>query len=356
MSTAKPDMVHTPSDTRKKGENAPRVSLTTSQIRVTVSALGARLCALDLYEDSTPSGTNIAIGLSDDDAYMAQDSYIGAVCGRYANRIENARYKNQNGAEIQLAANEGATHLHGGTDGFDKRIWTITAQSDRSVSFTLTSPDGDQGYPGTLITTATYSIVGENRLRLEMTATCDQPCPVNMTSHAYWNLTGKFDQTASNHVLQIDANHWLPVDDKLIPLNEMKDVEGTGYDFRSPQPISTNLPNAAQGFDHNFCLNGERGTLRQIAALSDPKSNRSIKLFSTEAGLQFYLTQHFTGDMKTENGIGLHQNAGIALEPQTYPNSPNRPDFPSPWLTPGETYRHVIEWEFQPLISHLSPS
>ncbi|WP_081944473.1 aldose epimerase family protein [Thalassospira australica] len=346
MNAAKPNAETAQPAPRKKGTNAPRIRLTTSQIRLTVSALGARMCALELYEDSVPNGTNIAIGLSDDDAYMAQDSYIGAVCGRYANRIENSRYCDESGAEIRLVANEGTTHLHGGIDGFDKRIWAITAQSERSVSFTLTSPDGDQGYPGTLVTTATYSIVDENRLRLEITATCDQACPVNMTSHAYWNLTGKFDQTASNHILQIDADHWLPVDDKLIPLDKPKSVNGTGYDFRNPQRVADMLPNATQGFDHNFCLNGDRGTLRQIATLSDPESGRSMKLFSTEAGLQFYLSQHFNDAMKTENGMSLHPSGGIALEPQTYPNSPNRPDFPRPWLKPGETYRHLIEWEF----------
>ncbi|WP_336081446.1 aldose epimerase family protein [Thalassospira sp. CH_XMU1448-2] len=341
-----PDMVIPSAQTRISGKNSPRVTLATSQIRLTVSALGARICTLDLYEDSKPAPTNIAVGLSDDDAYLAQDSYIGAVCGRYANRIENSRYTDPDGHEVMLSANEGDTHLHGGKDGFDRRIWNVSDQTETSVAFQLTSPDGDQGYPGNMVATATYSIVAQNRLRLEITATCDAPCPVNMTSHAYWNLTGKFDQTAADHVLQINADQWLPVDDKLIPLTDARGVAGTGYDFRSPTRISDMQPNAAQGFDHNFCLTGDRGTLRQIATLSDPESSRSIKLFSTEAGLQFYLAQHFNETMKTETGIPLHTSAGIALEPQTYPNSPNRTDFPSPWLNPGETYRHVIEWEF----------
>ncbi|WP_430475691.1 aldose epimerase family protein [Thalassospira lucentensis] len=344
--TGIPDIATHLPETRIQGKNAPRVELTTPQIRLTVSALGARICALDLHDDTEKADTNVTVGLSDDEAYLAQDSYIGAVCGRYANRIENSRYRDLNSTEITLAANEGKTHLHGGIDGFDKRLWTISEQSKSSVSFTLTSPEGDQGYPGTMIATATYSIIADNRLRLEITATCDKTCPVNMTSHAYWNLTGKFDQTAADHVLQINADRWLPVDDKLIPLRQIKDVAGTGYDFRNPARVSDKLPDAEQGFDHNFCLTGDRGSLRQIATLSDPDSGRSMKLFSTEAGLQFYLAQHFNGEMKTETGTALHSNAGIALEPQTYPNSPNRPDFPSPWLKPGETYRHVIEWEF----------
>lgn len=347
--TDTPHMVKSSDDTSIRGANAPRVTLGTPQIRVTVSALGARLCGLWLRDQTGISETNIAVNLIDDDAYMAQDSYIGAICGRYANRIENSRYRDESGQEFALAANEGNTHLHGGIEGFDKRLWTITEQSDHHVSLTLTSADGDQGYPGNMTTTATYSITANNRLRLEIAATCDQPCPVNMTSHAYWNLSGKFDETAANHVLQIEANQWLPVDEKLIPQGSPRDVAGTGYDFRCPARISDMQPHASQGFDHNFCLTGNRGTLRQIATLSDSDSGRSMKLFSTEPGLQFYLSQHFTADMKSDTGVTLHKSGGIALEPQTYPNSPNRPnrpDFPSPWLKPGETYLHVIEWEF----------
>ena len=158
--------------------------------------------------------------------------------------------------------------------------------SDTKVCFELTSADGDQGYPGTFTATATYSVIAPNRLRLEITATCDQPCPVNMTSHAYWNLSGAFDKTAADHVLQINADAWLPIDDHLIPLPGTRDVAGTGYDFRSAARVSDMLPHASQGFDHNFCLTGDRGTLRQIATLSDSDSGRSMKLFSTEAGLQ----------------------------------------------------------------------
>lgn len=341
-----PDLIAPSPGTSLSDTDIPRANLATSQIGLTVSALGARICTLHLYEDSKPKGTNISVSLKDDAAYLAQDSYIGAVCGRYANRIANSRYTDPDGRETLLAANEGETHLHGGKDGFDRRIWDITDQSEKGVTFQLHSPAGDQGYPGNMIATATYSLITENRLRLEITATCDAPCPVNMTSHAYWNLSGKFDQTAADHVLQINADHWLPVDDKLIPLSEIRDVADTGYDFRSPARISDRLPHASQGFDHNFCLTGDRTTLRQIAILSDPASGRSLKLFSTEAGLQFYLARHFKKTMKTENGVSLHSSAGIALEPQTYPNSPNRPDFPSPWLKPGETYRHVMEWEF----------
>tara|TARA_R110002072_G_scaffold44104_6_gene123705 strand:+ start:2086 stop:3135 length:1050 start_codon:yes stop_codon:yes gene_type:complete len=339
-------VVRPSSDTPKEGANPPRHVLRTDQIRVSLSAVGARMCGLYLRDASSGNETNIAVGLESDEAYLAQDSYIGAVCGRYANRIANSRYTDPSGKDVILSSNEGPTHLHGGQIGFDKKTWTVKDASDTKVCFELTSADGDQGYPGTFTATATYSVIAPNRLRLEITATCDQPCPVNMTSHAYWNLSGAFDKTAADHVLQINADAWLPIDDHLIPLPGTRDVAGTGYDFRSAARVSDMLPHASQGFDHNFCLTGDRGTLRQIATLSDSDSGRSMKLFSTEAGLQFYLCQHFTADMKTEDGVSLHKSAGIALEPQTWPDSPNHPDFPSPWLKPGVTYRHVIEWEF----------
>ena len=339
-------VVRPSSDTPKEGANPPRHVLRTDQIRVSLSAVGARMCGLYLRDASSENETNIAVGLESDEAYLAQDSYIGAVCGRYANRIANSRYTDPSGKDVILSSNEGPTHLHGGQIGFDKKTWTVKDASDTKVCFELTSDDGDQGYPGSFTATATYSVIAPNRLRLEITATCDQLCPVNMTSHAYWNLSGAFNKTAADHVLQINADAWLPIDDHLIPRPGTRDVAGTGYDFRSAARVSDMLPHASQGFDHNFCLTGDRGTLRQIATLSDSDSGRSMKLFSTEAGLQFYLAQHFTADMKTEDGVSLHKSAGIALEPQTWPDSPNRPDFPSPWLKPGETYRHVIEWEF----------
>lgn len=321
------------------------LQIRTTKMRILLSPYGARIREFWLT-NADGTETNIAVGLPDDDAYATHDSYIGAVCGRYANRIANSAYRDPDGNKVMLAANEGSTHLHGGITGFDRHDWSVTQNTDHAIAFHLESPDGDQGYPGNFTATATYSIVAENRLRLDITATCDQTCPVNMTSHAYWNLTGRFDHSAARHILKIDADAYLPVDDHLIPLAGRKDVARTAYDFRTPSPIAQKLAEADQGFDHNFCLNGRRGVLKQIATLSDPDSRRTMKLFSTEAGLQFYLAQHFTDAMQTPDGKGLHKSGGIALEPQTFPNSPNRPDFPSPWLNPGETYKHVIEWEF----------
>ncbi|WP_417816165.1 aldose epimerase family protein [Thalassospira alkalitolerans] len=340
----KPAIVATvPAGTKQEKDNM--LQLETAKMRLVLSPYGARLHELWLRNDDGTE-TNITVSLADDAAYAAQDSYIGAICGRFASRIANARYTSPDGTEFVLSANEGKTHLHGGKIGFNDHNWQAQNTSKTAIRFDLHSADGDQGYPGNFDATATYSIIADNRLRLEMTATCDQTCPVNMTNHAYWNLSGRLDKPATNHILQIDADAYLRLDDSLIPLPGRQDVTGTGYDFRNPSEIAQNMAHADQGFDHSYCLNGQRGDLRQIATLTDPDSGRGFKLFSTEPGLQLYLAQHFTNAMTAKDGTALDKFVGIALEPQAFTDAPNRPDFPSAWLNPGETYRHVIEWEF----------
>lgn len=320
------------------------IVLENAEIRAVFSPLGARITSLNLLV-SANIPVNVALGLGHEDNYLSQDSYVGAVCGRYANRIRNGRYTDPAGNEVQLATNEGATHLHGGITGFDRHVWQVEKQTDNQVVFGLSVPDGDQGYPGAFNAKATYRLEG-NRLRLEITATSDRLTPVNMTSHAYWNLTGRFDQSAAGHELQVHADQYLPIDDTLIPQPGRTDVTDTPFDFRTPAIIADHLPDSPDGFDHNFCLQGGRGTLRPIATLRDPQSGRSLEIASTEPGLQFYLSKHFNANMHSADGTPLHAQAGIALEPQTFPDSPNRDDFPSPWLKPGETYHHVIEWKF----------
>ncbi|MFH1803256.1 MAG: aldose epimerase family protein [Pseudomonadota bacterium] len=328
------------------GQNIPAFELSDERIRARFSAFGARMLALHV-RNRDASETNIAVGLATLDDYLAQDSYIGAICGRYANRIKNACYR-QDGKTVTLLANEGPNQLHGGPDGFDRRIWQSSIGANgTSVTFSLTSPDGDQGYPGELNTDVTYRIAAPGALRCEITARCTKPTIINMTSHAYWNLTGDFTRSAAGHDLQITADHYLPVDGELIPRPGHADVADTIFDFRKPRRVDEMINGTPTGYDHNFCLApAPRGTLRKIAILRDPQSGRRMELSSSEPGLQFYLSQHFTDAMKTPDAQPLHRAAGIALEPQTFPDSPNRPDFPSAILQPGETYRHVIEWEF----------
>jgi len=324
----------------------PRIlSLQSELIRAEFCSHGARLLALYLLNPDG-SETNIALGFPQLEDYPALDSYVGAICGRYANRIAQSRFE-LDGQEIRVSANEGANHLHGGTEGFDRRLWDVVELGSRSITFALTSPDGDQGYPGTLNTQVTYAILDEDRLQCRITATCDRPTVVNLTNHAYWNLSGDFSRSAADHLLQIDADAYLPVDEQLIPLPGYRPVEGTAFDFRVENSIGERLAESG-GYDHNFCLDGERGELRPVARLTDPESGRSLRLSTTEAGLQFYLARHFSPALSSRDGKPLHPAAGIALEPQTYPDSPNRPDFPSARLSPGEVYEHLIEWRFSP--------
>ncbi|PKR55585.1 aldose epimerase family protein [Thalassospira marina] len=323
-------------------------TLENQKIRARFCNQGARIMYLGLKNEGDDP-VNIALGFSYIGDYARQDSYIGATCGRYANRIAKARYDNHHQNTVQLAANEGENLLHGGPEGFDRRIWMVMEETASSVVYALSSPDGDQGFPGNLHCTVRYELAG-NSLRCEISATCDAPTIVNMTNHSYWNLSGRFDGSAADHELQIHADQYLPVDDGLIPLPGRAEVTGTTFDFRTPRAIAS--PEELQAgkiieYDHNFCLSGRRGTLRKIASLFHASTNRRLTLSSTEAGLQFYLARHFTPDMTSQDGKSLHPQCAIALEPQTFPDSPNRDDFPSPFLNPGDTYSHVMVWQIE---------
>lgn len=325
------------------GDRPDILELGSERFRALFHPYGARLLALYLRNPDR-SETNIALGLEQPEDYVNQDTRIGAICGRFANRICNARYQ-QDGVTVQLDANEGPNQLHGGQTGFDRRDWTLASAEADSISFNLAVPDGDQGYPGAMQAQVTYAVVGDDRLQCRLTATCDRPTIVNLTNHAYWNLSGDFSHSAEGHRLRIAAAAYLPVDAGKIPLPGRTQVAGTAFDFRDSALIRERLEDSG-GFDHNFCLDGARGTLRPVAWLEDPASGRSLQLSTTEAGLQFYLARHFRPTMRSREGLVLHPSAGIALEPQCFPDSPNRPDFPSPRLQPGETYEHLIEWQF----------
>ncbi|MBL8907852.1 MAG: galactose mutarotase [Rhizobiales bacterium] len=279
---------------------------------VTLASHGARIASVKWH------GTEIVAGGIPD--------YAGAVCGRYANRIGGARFT-LDGIVHELSANEPNATLHGGKEGFDKRDW-VPAKIEQGVRYTLLSPDGDQGFPGGMVATATYTLDG-GLLALELTAETTLPTVVNLTNHVYWNLAGGGD--ARKHHLQVSADRYTPATAALIPLGPPRDVAGTEFDFRTEREI-------AGVYDINFCLNGKRGELHHAATLSDPGTRRSVELWTTEPGVQFYTSQHFAPP--------LTKYGAIALEPQTWPDAPNRPDFPSAILRPGELYRHRIEWRF----------
>ncbi|MCM5553275.1 aldose epimerase family protein [Pleomorphomonas sp. NRK KF1] len=261
------------------------------------------------------------------------DGWAGTICGRFANRIAGASFT-LDGTTYRLPANEGSKQLHGGANGFGHLNWEVERASGEVV-FRLDSPDGDMGFPGALAVKAAYGLKGQT-LYLEMTATTTKPTVVNLTNHVYWNLLGKGD--ILGHLMQIPASRYTPVDADLIPLGPLADVVGTRFDFREKRPI-------AGPYDQNFVLDAGRGELHLGARAIEPVTGRTLEVWTTEPAIQLYTGEHFTPAIKAPFSEQL-KNAGFALEPQTFPNAPNEPSYPSSVLRPGETYRHRIEWRF----------
>jgi aldose 1-epimerase len=317
-------------------------------LSLTLLTLGARLAQL-WVPDRAGRLADVVLGHDTLQDYRTQGGYLGATCGRYANRIAGARFP-LDGAQVQLAPNEGANQLHGGPRGFDAAIWAIADHSAAHVTFTHTSPTGDMGFPGTVQTTCTYRLDGP-RLLIEMTATTDAPTIVNLAHHSYFNLAGQGAGDVMGHGLHLAARHYLPVDAENIPTGAILPVAGTAFDFTTPRPIGQALPGPG-GFDHCFCLSDplsetDGHLLRPCATLSDEASGRRLRLSTNAVGLQVYTGAHFAGT-PGKAGAAYHRFAGVALETQAFPDAPNHPQFPSPRLDPGQIYRHLMLCDFTP--------
>ncbi len=274
---------------------------------------------------------DIVLGFGSLDGYLRDHPYFGAIVGRYANRIANARFT-IDGVDYRLAANDGAHHLHGGRAGFDKQIWRGEPMPDANgVVFTLISTDGEEGYPGTLAVTISYQLTGSNALILDYRATTDKATHVNLTQHSYFNLAGEGSGAVLDHHLMIDADRFTPVDAALIPLGTLSPVEGTRFDFRKMRAIG-------ESFDHNWALNHSPGVLHHVARAVEPLSGRTIDLSTTEPGLQLYTASYLDGTLVGKSGRPYQPHGGFCLETQHFPDTPNRPAFPSTLLRPGDTY------------------
>jgi aldose 1-epimerase len=316
-------------------------------LRVRVLTYGAIVQSVEVPgRDGRPA--DVALGFGSVDGYVAHPGpYFGAVVGRYANRIAGGRFT-LDGTTYELPINNGPNSLHGGAVGFDKRIWSAAERPD-GVVLTLVSPDGDQGYPGTLTATVTYTVDG-GALRIDYQATTDAPTVVNLTNHCYFNLAGEGSGDILGHLLRIDAARHTPVDGTLIPDGGPQPVDGTPMDFRAPTAIGARIRAAtpqllrAQGYDHNWVLDGTG--LRPVAQVTDPASGRTLTVHTTEPGLQFYSGNFLDGAFAGTGGRAYRQGDGLALETQHFPDSPNRPDFPSTVLRPGEEYTSTTVWEF----------
>ena len=316
-------------------------------LTVRAMSLGATLTAVE-YPDRDGRSENVTLYLETLEDYLKGHPCFGSVCGRYANRIAKGRFE-LDGVVYQLATNNGPNHLHGGRVGFHQRLWRhepVQGDGFVGVKFTYVSPDGEENYPGTLTATVIYRVTVDDRLEMEYFATTDKPTVVNLTNHAYWNLAGAGIGTVLDHILQINADRYLPVDETLIPLGEMAPVDGTPFDFRQPKPIGQDIEKTGGGYDHCFVLNKARpGELSFCARLEDRKTGRVMEVFTTQPGVQVYTANGLNGRLGA-HGRTYPKFGAVCLETQHFPDSPNRPEFPSTVLRPGETYHELTVHHF----------
>ncbi|MCR4396135.1 MAG: galactose mutarotase [Candidatus Saccharicenans sp.] len=307
---------------------------------------GATLVSL-LVPDRAGHLEDITLGYDSFEGYLGNNPYFGATVGRFANRIGGARFV-LGGREYLLARNEGPNHLHGGLKGFDKVMWEAGPVSDShsvGVRFSYLSPDGEEGYPGNLDCQVTYLLNENDELHLAYLATTDRPTHVNLTHHSYFNLAGSRKENILEHELQIIASRFTPADEHLIPTGEIKEVAGTPLDFLKPQAIGRRLGELAAGYDHNFVLDSQGG-LALAARVVEPESGRVMELYTTEPGLQFYSGNFLDGTIRGKGGRPYGRHSGFCLEPQHFPDSPNKPQFPTTVLKAGEIFKSLTVFKF----------
>ena len=296
---------------------------------------------------------DVALGYAALEGYVnaVDRPYFGSVVGRYGNRIAKGKFT-LDGKEYTLATNDGENHLHGGNMGFDKVIWTAEPLGEGAVRFTYLAKDGEEGYPGNLKVSVTYTLTDENELKLDYLATTDKPTPVNLTNHTYFNLAGEGSPTINDHELMINGDGFTPVDQGLIPTGEIRPVEGTPFDFRTAKPVGRDIDQDDQqlvygkGYDHNWVLNKGAGGMTLAASLYHAASGRFMEVFTEEPAIQFYGGNFLDGRLVGKSGKAYGHRSALCLETQHYPDSPNRPDFPSTILRPGEEYRTTTVFKF----------
>ncbi|MEV8086058.1 aldose epimerase family protein [Streptomyces nigra] len=329
-------------------------SLANGGTRMKVLSYGGVVQSLEV-PDRRGRLANVSLGFRSLDDYVASSPYFGALIGRYGNRIGKGRFT-LDGRTYQVDVNDGENSLHGGAQGFDKRVWDVepfTKGADVGLHLHLTSRDGEMGYPGTLRVKVTYTLTRYGDWRIDYAATTDRPTVVNLTSHVYWNLAGEGSGSIEGHRLKIDGSRYTPVDAGLIPTGEQARVAGTPFDFRRAKTVGEDLREAhqqllyGQGFDHNWVLDkGISPRPEWVATLQDPSSGRTLRIATTEPGLQFYSGNFLDGTLVGTGGRVYRQGDGLCLETQHFPDSPNRPSFPSTVLRPGRTYRSTTVHSF----------
>jgi aldose 1-epimerase len=325
-------------------------------LEVRIITYGAALQSI-FVPDRAGRVADVVLGRDDLQGYVAARRFLGATIGRYANRIAKGAFE-LDGEPFRLPATDGDNALHGGVEGFDRKNWTVAAIGENPAPFvtlTYVSPDGEEGYPGRLRTSITYSLSGGMELSVAFSAETDKPTIVNLTNHSFFNLAGVEAGGGGvlDHHLTIAADSYLPVNAAGIPLGAPSEVDGTPFDFRTPHRVGVRLRDVneqlhiRQGYDHNFCLRGGATSAPRLAArLEDPRSGRVLELLTNQPGVQFYSGNFLDGTVTGKYGRFHRQHDALCLEPQTYPDTPNWPDYPSARLDPGQAYRHISLYRF----------
>ena len=340
--------------TTPEGDHVQIYTLVNSTgIEVRAITYGAIIVSLSI-PDRTGRFEDIVLGFDSLEGYLSVHPFFGTLVGRYAGRIAKGLFT-LDGVQYRLALNNGENHAHGGIQGFDKVVWKHRAfEESTGVGLILeyTSRDGEEGYPGTMQVQVTYTLNEENELICDYLATSDKATPVNLTQHSYFNLAGQNSGNILSQLMELNADYFTPVDDQLIPTGEIRAVKDTPLDFRTEMPIGARIDSRdeqlklAGGYDHNFILNREGDGLLLAARVRDPVSGRAMEVYTTEPGIQFYTGNFLDGSLTGKGGRIYSQRAGFCLETQHYPDSPNKPGFPSTILRPGQTYRSRTVYRF----------
>lgn len=336
-----------------EGKKVELYILKNGPIQAALTNYGARLVSL-LVPDKTGKLVDVTTGYNSAEEYFKQESYFGCTVGRYGNRIAKGKFT-LNGKTYTLATNNGANHLHGGPQGFARKVWEAKQLDSASIEFTYLSKDMEEGYPGNLQVKVTYRLTAERGLDIDYSATSDKPTIVNLTNHAYWNLDGERDSTIADHLLQIYASKYTPVDSTLIPTGELASVEGTPFDFRKATAVGERIDaehpqiKNGGGYDHNFVLISPKtadGELPLIATLQSPLTGIKMEVLTSEPGVQFYSGNFLAGKQIGKSGKPYTYRSFLCLETQHFPDSPNQPKFASTVLNPGQTYRTRTVYRF----------
>jgi aldose 1-epimerase len=324
-------------------------TLKSAAVSLRVMSFGARVVSIETKDRSGKMG-DVVLGYSNLADYVKDNkTYFGVVAGRYANRIAGGKFT-LDGKSYQIPVNDGPNALHGGPIGFDRKNWTAK-EIPNGVEFTLISPDGDEGFPGTLTAHVRY-VLADNTVKIEYSATTERPTVLNLTNHTYFNLAGEGSGTILNEVLTIDADQFTPVDSTLIPTGQLAPVAGTPFDFTHPEVIGKRIGDdneqlkLGHGYDHNWVLRGKMDVLHPAAQVYDPTSGRVLSVETTQPGVQFYSGNFLDGTFTGRSGVKYERRTGLCLETQHFPDSPNHPNFPTTELRPGQTFHSETTWTF----------